>query len=273
MTAHALALTHVEFHGDTLFAVEKDGEMFIAIKPICERLGIDWSKQLQRIKRDALLSEGMAIMAIPSPGGSQETTCLRLDLVHGWLFTIDESRVKDEETRQRVLVYKRECYAVLFQHFHGENRRASSAGADDASELASDDIGPLSDLSARCRMVEITERLSGKPAARALWRHLGLPWVNEMGPRGAAVADEDDAVARFAVGGIERVSGVVTPAAMLWPAFCAFCRREDLVNPGERCFFTRFGRMGFSKRKTGGRSVYQGLRPRGPNETAGAGTP
>lgn len=47
----------------------------------------------ERINRDPVLAEGILVMGMPSPGGMQETTCLRLDLVHGWLFTIDESRV------------------------------------------------------------------------------------------------------------------------------------------------------------------------------------
>lgn len=32
----------------------------------------------------------MVTTTMPSAGGAQETTCLRLDLVNGWLFTIDE---------------------------------------------------------------------------------------------------------------------------------------------------------------------------------------
>lgn len=271
MTAHALALTQVEFHGDTLFAVERDGAVFIAVKPICARLGIAWHGQFERLKRDAVLKDGIRVIRMPSLSGDQDTTCLRLDLVHGWLFTIDEGRVKDEETRQRVLLYKRECYRALFSHFFGE--RGGHHDGDPLEGLegegvlnvrtasASEDFGPLSDLSARCRMVEITERLSGKSAARALWRHLGLPWVGEMDPSGAILAEADDAVARFAVEGIERVRGVVTPAAMLWPAFAAFCKRHDLANPGENSFLTRFGRMGFAKRKVAGRSVYQNIRP------------
>ncbi len=65
-------------------------------------------------------------MALPSAGGIQDTFCLRIDLVNGWLFTIDESHVRDEETRNRVIAYKRECYGVLFKHFYGrssEDRR------------------------------------------------------------------------------------------------------------------------------------------------------
>ena len=97
----------VDFRNDTLFAVERDDGVYVAVKPISDTLGLAWNKQLERLKRDPILAEGMTIMVMPSVGGIQETTCLKLELVNGWLFGIDESRVKDEETRQRVLAYKR----------------------------------------------------------------------------------------------------------------------------------------------------------------------
>lgn len=103
---------------------------------------------------------------IPSLGGPQETTCLRLELVNGWLFTIDESRAKDEETRQRVLTYKRECYAALFHHFYGRNVGTS--------ELPQESEAP------KVRMVTEARHTFGIPAAAQLWLELGLPVVPAM---------------------------------------------------------------------------------------------
>lgn len=68
----AARITTIDFHRDTLFAVEQQDGVSVAIKPICDTLGIAWNKQLERIKRDAILSEGMTIMVMPSPGGAQE---------------------------------------------------------------------------------------------------------------------------------------------------------------------------------------------------------
>lgn len=56
---------------------------------------------------------------MPSPGGWQETVCLPLDLIPGFLFGIDDRRVKDD-CRDVVLRYKRDCYRVLYEHFFGE---------------------------------------------------------------------------------------------------------------------------------------------------------
>lgn len=165
-------LTTVDFHEDTLFAVDRPDGVFVAVKPICTALGLDAKKQRERIHRDPILSEGGAVVALPSPGGAQDTFCLRLDLVNGWLFTIDESRVKDEETRQRVLAYKRECYAVLHRHFYGRREEAGGAPALPAPASIST---PLA-----LQMVTEARRTFGVQASRRLWLQLGLPIVAGM---------------------------------------------------------------------------------------------
>lgn len=167
-------ITTLDFRGDTLFAVERDDGVFIAPKPICDSLGIEWRKQQERLKRDPILSEGITITVIPSLGGPQETTLLRLDLVNGWLFTIDESRVKDEETRQKVLTYKRECYAVLFRHFHGDRDRAPH------TQIIEQPPETESPEAPKVRMVTEARLTFGVPTAAQLWFKLGLPIVPAM---------------------------------------------------------------------------------------------
>ena len=108
-----------DFYGDRLMAVEIAGTVYVAVKPIAGYLGIDWSSQRKRLLRDVIFSEGMVMTTTPSGGGMQEAACLRLDLLHGWLLTIDDRRVKPE-LRERVLTYKRHCYALLHEHFTGK---------------------------------------------------------------------------------------------------------------------------------------------------------
>lgn len=164
----------VDFRNDTLFAAERDDGVYIAVTPICTTLGLAPQRQRERIQKDPILSEGGTVVVLPSPGGMQETYCLRLDLVNGWLFTIDESRVKDEETRQKVLSYKRECYAVLFQHFYGKTMSARGATI----------IEPQADAetndSDKLRKVNEARHVFGHRAAAELWFHLGLPIVPAM---------------------------------------------------------------------------------------------
>lgn len=163
-------LVTVPFLGDTLFAVESDGTLYVAPKPICDALGIEWRKQHERLRRDPVLSEGITMTVMPSPGGPQETTVLRLDLVQGWLFGIEAGRVR-AEARDRVLAYQRECFAALHGHFYG--RRAEVAEPAHRRE-------PADPTASRRRLVAEARKTFGPRAAGELWRALGLPTVPAM---------------------------------------------------------------------------------------------
>lgn len=114
-----LPVTELRFHGHPLVAVRDGMIIRVAMKPICEALGLDWSAQYRRLLRHPILAEGVAMMAIPSLGGGQDTLTLHLHLLHGWLFGIDSNRVR-EEIRPLLLTYQRECFAVLDRHFRRE---------------------------------------------------------------------------------------------------------------------------------------------------------
>jgi hypothetical protein len=66
--------------------------------------------------------------------------------------SIDESRVKDEETRQKVLTYKRECYSVLYRYFIGTPVAKGRSTLDDAAQESK---------GARLRMVTETRQVFG----------------------------------------------------------------------------------------------------------------
>ena len=113
--APAVTQAAVDFHGHALTVITGPaGEHLVAMKPICEAVGLDWKSQYARIKRDEVLSTCMVIMTIQTLGDDQsrEITCLPLDYLNGWLFGIDVARCR-EEIRPALIQYKRECYAAL----------------------------------------------------------------------------------------------------------------------------------------------------------------
>lgn len=167
----------VDFRGDTLYGFESDDGVFVALKPIVESMGMDWSAQLKRVKRDPILSKGMAIMATPfGRGGDQECVCLRLDRVNGWLFTIDSSRIPDLTVRERVIVYQEECYGVLHKHFYGRNLDERIAGlADKAADVTTDEP-----VSSRRKLVTEARQTFGNQAGREMWFKMNLPTVPAM---------------------------------------------------------------------------------------------
>ena len=110
-------IVNVPFYGQNLVAVEKNGRIYVAMKPIVEAIGLEWNKQLELIKRDSVLSEGMTVMGIPSSGGVQKSICIPLEDLNGWLFKVPASRYVGER-RKTIELYQRECYRALYDYWH-----------------------------------------------------------------------------------------------------------------------------------------------------------
>ncbi|MCQ4271037.1 phage antirepressor N-terminal domain-containing protein [Pseudomonas kuykendallii] len=107
-------LATVDFHGQALTVITANGQRLVAMKPICEGIGLQWEAQLKRMKRDEVLSTCMSMVDIQMPPDDQrrQVTCLPLEYLNGWLFGIDVSRCR-EAIRPTLIQYKRECYAAL----------------------------------------------------------------------------------------------------------------------------------------------------------------
>ena len=70
----------INFNNQQLLTVEKDGIKYVAVKPICENLGLDWDSQRKRIERDDVLSSVKVIMtATGSDNKNYEMVCLPID--------------------------------------------------------------------------------------------------------------------------------------------------------------------------------------------------
>ncbi|SCC26828.1 phage antirepressor N-terminal domain-containing protein [Gilliamella intestini] len=109
-------LETIQFHNQQLIVLNYKNKPYIAMKPVCENIGLDWAAQLKRIKRHQVLSSGMVMMTTPSKQGLQEYVCLPISMINGWLFGIETSRVKPE-IRATLEQYQLECFDVLYNHF------------------------------------------------------------------------------------------------------------------------------------------------------------
>jgi hypothetical protein len=161
----------VNFRGDELYGFKQEDGVFLAAKPMVEAMGLSWEPQRQRIQRDPVLSEGASMMKVPfGRGGAQDMLCLKLELVNGWLFGIDSARVKDEQVRARVILYQRECYQVLHDHFAGKRAAIEIDGEPDDSPSTNE----------RRSLVAEARQTFGQQAARELWFQQKLPIVPSM---------------------------------------------------------------------------------------------
>ncbi|KJU85360.1 protein containing Phage P22, antirepressor protein [Candidatus Magnetobacterium bavaricum] len=63
------ATTQIKFHEDTLTVVEQEGKVYVAMKPICQALGLSWDAQRIKIQEDIVLSTCTIQRIVQMPGG------------------------------------------------------------------------------------------------------------------------------------------------------------------------------------------------------------
>jgi hypothetical protein len=103
----------LSFNGKTIVLLCKDGMWWIAIKPVCEALGVDYEAQRKAIYKNKILSQLPSEQTVVATDGKlRNMICLPEYVIYGWIFGIESSAEGLEE-------YQWLCYQVLYQHFHG----------------------------------------------------------------------------------------------------------------------------------------------------------
>ena len=125
-------IVEVPFNGSMMIAQRfDDGEIYAALKPICENIGVDFNGQKQRLERTPWAT--MCVMhTVAADGKHRDMTAVSRKTLTMWLATIDTSRLSDEQTRHNVTVYQQEAAEALDKYFNeGGAIRVSDADSDE----------------------------------------------------------------------------------------------------------------------------------------------
>ncbi len=155
----------LEFNGRRINVLTADGQWWVAIKPICEALSIDFEAQRKNLKNDEILGQLPSNQTVVAADGkAREMLCLPEKYVYGWLFSIrSDSNVLAD--------YKRKCYDVLYNHFHAPlTGRMTSLNEKSAIDLKIEELENKMLDSAEYR--EIQELKKRKTAINAKLRQL-----------------------------------------------------------------------------------------------------
>jgi len=121
-------LTSVPFHGQSLLTTLVNDVPYVAMKPICENIGLDWKSQHRKITTHPVLKSTMVMMTtVAEDGKLRDMLMLPVKFLHGWLFSIDSNRVKPE-IRDLLISYQRECFDVLANHFMPKANETNTSG-------------------------------------------------------------------------------------------------------------------------------------------------
>lgn len=105
--------TTLEFQGQKIEHIFKNDQFWIAIKPICTALKINYSRAAETIRNDEILGQVSAVEhLVAADNKRRKMLCLPERYVYGWLFSIRSDNPYLKE-------YKKKCYDVLFTHFNG----------------------------------------------------------------------------------------------------------------------------------------------------------
>lgn len=161
-------LEPVTFHGDTIFAVEHNGEEYAVVRPIVENLELNWASQYSKLAANKE-RWGVVMIATPSAGGMQETVCIPVRKVAGFLATINPKKVR-HDLRAKLIAYQNECDDALWQYWTtGRAERTQYFGG---QQLPSPGLS-MDAISGLCR--EADKYLKGKTSLRALHYFTGMP--------------------------------------------------------------------------------------------------
>jgi hypothetical protein len=119
----------VDFYGEELVLAIVEGQSYVALRPFCDYLGLDWSSQLRRTKRDRVLTRHLRDLVMTGQDGRQrEMSCLQLEYLPGWLFGVTPSKARSE-LEEKLTQYREECFDVLWRAFQSELLQASGLPA------------------------------------------------------------------------------------------------------------------------------------------------
>ena len=108
----------IPFHGSELIARRgSDDDYYVALKPLCEGMGIDFSAQRKRLQRQPWATVAM-MTTVAADGKSRELFGINRKTLTMWLATIDTSRLTDDTVRANIVTYQRECAEALDSYFH-----------------------------------------------------------------------------------------------------------------------------------------------------------
>lgn len=109
-------LVHIPFHGTDLVAEPNGGNPLVALRPACEAIGLDYSRQLKKLRTKSWATVALKATA-GADGKHREMAMIDRRTFTMWLATVEPARVADQ-TRPMLEAYQNEAADALDSYFH-----------------------------------------------------------------------------------------------------------------------------------------------------------
>lgn len=131
--SNELATIPVPGSSAELVATLIDGKPFVALKPMCDAIGIDVESQRRKLKSKSWATSVMSTEVAPD-GKAREMFMIDRRTMTMWLATIDENRV-GESSRPTVRAFQAEAADALDAYFHDGGAINPNASVDQLDRL------------------------------------------------------------------------------------------------------------------------------------------
>ena len=106
-------------NGISLQVVSGEREQLVAVKPVCEILGVAYPPQFTKLKEHPIFGSTITqSVTVGADGKEREMVCIPMRFFPGWLFSINPDNVK-EEIRDNLIKYQVKCNDILYNYFFG----------------------------------------------------------------------------------------------------------------------------------------------------------
>jgi len=104
---------------DIITAMNEQGVVYIAMKPLIEGMGLDWGTQSRKLGKDSRYSH----MTIPyqTQSGIQEMVSLDADHLPAFLYSINPNKVR-KDLRDKIIAFQNETFAVINSYWRGKQK-------------------------------------------------------------------------------------------------------------------------------------------------------
>jgi len=111
-----------------VYYVKANGENYVLIKPICDVFELDSDSHIKDLKKDEIFGPRRCEHTVQLPTDSQSRRYIGLPetMIYGWLLGIKFTNTMSDDTKDYLIEYKKECYQVLYNHFHGRVTEADT---------------------------------------------------------------------------------------------------------------------------------------------------
>ncbi|MEM7797882.1 MAG: phage antirepressor N-terminal domain-containing protein [Chloroflexota bacterium] len=124
----SLGEVSIPFHEHNIIVqLGENGNIYVAMRPLVESIGLDWSAQYRRIQRDNVLQKHMVTCVAVTATQGRELVCLPKEFVVGFLFGINTNRIKDPLVRENIDRFREEAHLFLDAAFTGDEESAMQA--------------------------------------------------------------------------------------------------------------------------------------------------